>query len=79
MRTGRPTPPLILTPTERDTLERWTRRAKTAQAVAQRAPDPGVRRRENEHCGGPRPARDQADRRQVAESLRREAARRIAR
>ena len=28
---------LILTPTERETLERWTRRAKTAQAVAQRA------------------------------------------
>jgi transposase len=26
-----------LTPTERETLERWTRRAKTAQAVAQRA------------------------------------------
>src|SRR5262245_27994697 len=37
MRTGRPIPPLILTPTERETLERWTRRAKTAQAVAQRA------------------------------------------
>ena len=28
---------LILTPTERETLERWTRCAKTAQAVAQRA------------------------------------------
>jgi hypothetical protein len=37
MRTGRPIPPLILTPTERETLECWTRRAKTAQAVAQRA------------------------------------------
>ena len=37
MRTGRPIPPLAVTPTERETLERWARRAKTAQAVAQRA------------------------------------------
>src|SRR5512145_3380888 len=37
MRTGRPIPPLVLTATERETLERWARRAKTAQAVAQRA------------------------------------------
>ena len=37
MRTGRPIPPLTLTDTERETLERWARRAKTAQAVAQRA------------------------------------------
>jgi len=37
MRTGRPIPPLTLTPNERETLERWARRAKTAQAVAQRA------------------------------------------
>jgi transposase len=37
MRTGRPIPPLILTVDERETLERWARRAKTAQAVAQRA------------------------------------------
>lgn len=37
MRTGRPIPPLTLTPSERETLERWARRAKTAQAVAQRA------------------------------------------
>jgi transposase len=37
MRTGRPIPPLILTGDERETLERWARRAKTAQAVAQRA------------------------------------------
>src|SRR5215475_9024035 len=37
MRTGRPIPPLTLTPTERETLERWMRRPKTAQAVAQRA------------------------------------------
>ncbi len=37
MRTGRPIPPLTLTNAERETLERWARRAKTAQAVAQRA------------------------------------------
>ena len=37
MRTGRPIPPLTVTPTERETLERWARRATTAQAVAQRA------------------------------------------
>jgi transposase len=37
MRTGRPIPPLTVAPSERDTLERWARRAKTAQAVAQRA------------------------------------------
>ena len=37
MRTGRPIPPLTLTPEERETLERWTRRPTTAQALAQRA------------------------------------------
>ena len=37
MRTGRPTPPLSLTTEERETLERWTRRPTTAQALAQRA------------------------------------------
>jgi len=37
MRTGRPMPPLTLTHEERDTLERWTRRPSTAQALAQRA------------------------------------------
>lgn len=34
---GRPMPPLILAAEERETLERWTRRPKTAQALAQRA------------------------------------------
>ncbi|MDR7592601.1 MAG: helix-turn-helix domain-containing protein, partial [Armatimonadota bacterium] len=34
---GRPTPPLRLTPEERDTLERWARRPKSAQALALRA------------------------------------------
>jgi transposase len=37
MRTGRPIPPLTLTTEERETLERWTRRPTTAQALAQRA------------------------------------------
>jgi len=37
MRTGRPTPPLTLTADERQTLERWTRRPSTTQALAQRA------------------------------------------
>src|SRR6266849_2409213 len=34
---GRPMPPLILAAEERATLERWSRRPKTAQALAQRA------------------------------------------
>jgi transposase len=37
MRTGRPIPPVTITTDERETLERWTRRASTAQALAQRA------------------------------------------
>lgn len=37
MRTGRPTLPIMLTPSERETLERWARRRTTAQALAQRA------------------------------------------
>ena len=37
MRTGRPTPPVVLTAEERETLEQWARRPKTAQALAQRA------------------------------------------
>ncbi len=37
MRRGRPIPPLALTAQERETLERWARRPKTAQALAQRA------------------------------------------
>ena len=37
MRTGRPIPPLTISPDEREALERWTRRASTAQALAQRA------------------------------------------
>ena len=37
MRTGRPTAPLMLTMTDRATLQQWARRPKTAQALAQRA------------------------------------------
>jgi transposase len=37
MRTGRPIPPLSLTEEERQTLQNWTRRPKTAQALALRA------------------------------------------
>ncbi len=37
MRIGRPTPPVMLTVGERETLEQWARRPKTAQALAQRA------------------------------------------
>lgn len=37
MRTGRPTAALVVTDEERATLERYTRRAKTAQALALRA------------------------------------------
>jgi transposase len=37
MRTGRPIPTLKLTHNERDTLDRWVRRPKSAQALAQRA------------------------------------------
>ena len=37
MRTGRPIPSLTLSEEERETLERWARRPKTNQALAQRA------------------------------------------
>src|SRR5712691_313356 len=37
MRRGRPIPELSLSVEERETLERWARRPKTAQALAQRA------------------------------------------
>ena len=37
MRMGRPIPELVLTPEEQQTLERWARRPKSAQALAQRA------------------------------------------
>ena len=34
---GRPIPPLVLDDAERETLEQWTRRPKTARALALRA------------------------------------------
>jgi transposase len=37
MRTGRPLPELILSESERETLQNWARRPKSAQALAQRA------------------------------------------
>jgi transposase len=37
MRIGRPTPSVVLTAEERETLEQWARRPTTAQALAQRA------------------------------------------
>jgi transposase len=37
MRTGRPTAAVVVTREEREVLERWARRPKTAQALAQRA------------------------------------------
>src|ERR1700730_10166180 len=37
MRMGRPIPELVLTTEEQQTLERWARRPKSAQALAQRA------------------------------------------
>jgi hypothetical protein len=37
MRTGRPIAALSLTVEERETLERWARRPKSAQALAQRS------------------------------------------
>ena len=54
MRIGRPTPPVILTVDELLTLGQWTRRPKTAQALAQldctsrssRTKDPLTPRRE---------------------------------
>ena len=36
-RIGRPTPPLVLTDEERETLVRWARRAKSAQVLAMRS------------------------------------------
>ena len=57
MRTGRPIPPLTLTADERETLERWARRPKTAQAVAQRARlILGCAAGQDEHRGGARAA-----------------------
>jgi transposase len=37
MRTGRPTPAVVVTQDERETLQNWSRRPKSAQALALRA------------------------------------------
>ena len=53
MRLGRPIPPLSLSEEEKETLEQWVRRPKTAQALAQSPNRSEVRRRQDEHrCGG---------------------------
>jgi hypothetical protein len=49
MATGHPISALRLTGDEREALERWARRPTTAQALAQRARDLGVRERPHEH------------------------------
>ena len=50
---GRPMPPLILDDTERETLERWVRRPKTAQGLALRARMIlACRRRPQQHRSG---------------------------
>ena len=67
-RTGRPKAPLILTPTSGRQLVRWSRRAKSAQALALRSPHrAGVRRwcRTNKQVAA-RSARARGDGRQVA-------------
>ena len=77
MAIGRPIPVLTLSDNERETLERWTRRPTTAQALAQRARLVlGVRQWPHEHPSRARAAADQADRGQVAQSLSGRAARR---
>jgi hypothetical protein len=65
MHTDRPIPPLTVTPTEHETLERWACRAKTAQAVAQRAhlilgcaPDAPALHRPGGHPVSPRRLRE---------------------
>ena len=56
MAIGRPMPPLILDDVERETLERWVRRPKTAQALALRARMIlGCAGRPQQYHGGHRP------------------------
>jgi hypothetical protein len=49
MRRGRPIAPLSLTVEERETLERWAQRPKSAQALTH---CPGVRGGPAQHGGG---------------------------
>ena len=53
MAIGRPMPPLLLDDTERETLERWVRRPKTAQGPgAAGQNDSGLRRRSQQQRSG---------------------------
>ena len=54
---GRPMAPLALDGAERETLEQWTRRPKTAQALAPAVQNrSGLCRRPEQHRGGRRVA-----------------------
>jgi hypothetical protein len=75
MRTGRPIAPLSLTVEERETLERWARRPKSAQALAH---CPGVRGGPAQHGGGHEARADPSDGRQMAPALGGAAAGRVA-
>ena len=80
MRPGRPTTPVTLTDEERTTLERWSRRPKTAQALAQRARIVlGCAAGETNTAVARQVAGDEADGRQVARALSGQAAGRPAR
>jgi hypothetical protein len=79
-RLGRPILTLALSANERGALESWARRPKTAQATALRARlILGRAAGKTNTEGGAGVPRHQANRGQVAESFRREAARRLAR
>jgi hypothetical protein len=80
MRTGRPMPPLTLTAEEHDTLERWARRRTTAQAIALRARIVLASAAGKTNTAIAREkAGEEANRRQVAWAISREAAGRLAR
>jgi hypothetical protein len=73
MRTGRPTPLVVLTAEERQTLEQWARRPTTAQGLAQRAPRPGVRLDQDQRGDRDHGRRHAANGGALAASLRPEA------
>lgn len=76
MRTGRPIPKLTVTEQEREMLQQWARRAKTAQGLAQRARIILMRRRRNKFAGSFGAALDTADDREMEKQLFAEATRR---
>jgi hypothetical protein len=64
---GRPVAAVVLTDDERETLQRWARRAKSSQALAQRCRIVlGCAMREIQQGGGRRAGDLAADGRQVA-------------